>query len=236
MLRLVKNIFVFKKIKHINLENTQLTTESQKYIDQLNKINIKITFNNLKIRYQKKVYKFCLGGSTISGKTTYINTYINKSFYESRMSTIGEDRIFIQAPKPIDKKVTIFDTARWGGYFDSIIQNYLLNMDGVLLLFDLSSKNDFNELPHCLDMITDFYELEDFPVLLIGNKSDLKKEVLDEEIKQFQVKGNFIGYFEVSCKNLRNVNESLDFLINYLYEKEKKFPINDEDKNKKIKK
>ena len=30
MLRLTKNILVFKNIKHINLENTQITTESQK--------------------------------------------------------------------------------------------------------------------------------------------------------------------------------------------------------------
>ena len=235
MLRLVKNIFVFKKIKHINLENTQLTTESQKYIDQLNKINIKITFNNLKTKYQKEVYKLCLGGSTISGKTTYINTYKNKSFYESHLTTIGPDLFYLQAPKPIEKKVIIYDTARWGGKFDSIIRMNLLHSDGVLLLFDLSSKDDFNRIPHCLDMITDLYELEDFPVLLIGNKADLKKEVNDEEIEQFQVKGNFIGYFEVSCKNLRNVNESLDFLINYLYEKEKKFPIKDEVKNKKRK-
>ena len=116
------------------------------------------------------------------------------------------------------------------------MKGYLFNIDGVLLLFNLSYKNDFNELPHCLDMIIYFYELEDFPVLLIGNKSDLKKEVNEEEIKQFQIKENLIGYFEVSCKNLRNVNESLDFLINYLYEKEKKFPIKDEDKNKKRKK
>ena len=163
-------------------------------------------------------------------------TYRNKSFNESHFSTIGSDFFNFQAPKPINKKIDIWDTAGWGGRYDSIIQNYLLNMDGVLLLFDLSSKNDFNELPHCLDMITDFYELEDFPVLLIGNKSDLKKEVLDEEIKQFQVKGNFIGYFEVSCKNLRNVKESLEFLINYLYEKEKQFPVYDEGKNIKNKK
>ena len=161
---------------------------------------------------------------------------MNKSFHKLTISTIGLDKFNIQAPNPINKKIIIYDTARWGGKFDSIIRMNLLHSDGVLLLFDLSSKDDFNRLPHCLDMITDLYELEDFPVLLIGNKADLKKEVLDEEIKEFQIKGNFIGYFEVSCKNLRNVNESLDFLINYLYEKEKKFPIKDEVKNKKRKK
>ena len=78
MLRLTKNISVFKKLEHINLENTQLTTESQKYLEQIKKLNIKITLDKLKTKYQKKEYKICLGGSTISGKTTFIDTYINK--------------------------------------------------------------------------------------------------------------------------------------------------------------
>ena len=71
-------------------------------------------------------------------------------------------------------------------------RKYLSNSDAILLLFDLSRKEDFNELKKCLDMINDYYELEDFPVLLIGNKADLGKAVTDEEIKQFQEKEHFI--------------------------------------------
>ena len=74
-------------------------------------------------------------------------------------------------------------------------------------------------------MITEFHKMEDFPVLLIGNKSDLDIQVSEEEIKSFLEKEKFIGYFEVSCKTLKNVEESLKFMVNYIYEKEKKFPI-----------
>ena len=237
MLRLIKNISVFKKLEYIFLENTPITIKSQKYIEQLYKLNIITIINNSKNKYQNKAYKICLGGSTISGKTTYINTYMNKSFNELTVSTIGIDKFTIEAPKPIDKKVIVFDTARWGGIFDSIVQGKLINIDGVLLLFDLSNKDDFKALPHCLDMISEYYELEDFPILLIGNKSDLGKEITDEEIKQFQ-KDNFIGYFEVSCRHYLNVETSLNFMINFLYENEKKFPIylNNLDKNIKYKK
>ena len=90
------------------------------------------------------------------------------------------------------------------------------------MLFDLSEKKDFDNLPELLNMITEFHELEKFPVLLIWNKSDKDIKVNEEEIEKFLGKENFIEYFEVSCKTGKNVKESVDFMINYMYEKEKK--------------
>jgi len=55
-------------------------------------------------------------------------------------------------------------------YFDSTIKYHLRYNDGVLLLFDISSRDDFNGLNYCLSLITDYLELEDFPVLLIAKK------------------------------------------------------------------
>ena len=46
----------------------------------------------------------------------------------------------------------------------------------------------------------------------------------ENEIKKFLDKENFIGYFEVSCKTHKNVEESVDFMVNYIYKnKRKKF-------------
>ena len=103
------------------------------------------------------------------------------------------------------------------------------------MLFDLSQREDFDDnLPHCLKMITDYFELEELPVLLVGNKADLEKQVEQEEIDEILAKEKFIGYFEVSSKTLNNVEESGDFILDYICEKEKVFPYI-EDKNKKKK-
>ena len=85
-------------------------------------------------------------------------------------------------------------------------------------------------------MLTDYFELEEFPILLIGNKADLGKQVKQEEIDELLAKEKFIGYFEVSSKTLTNVEESKDFMLHYIYEKEKGFPIENTTKNKKGKK
>ena len=238
MFRLTKNIKTFKVIGIINLEGTNLTTYSKKYFELLEKQKIKIILNKdgLKPRIQKKIYKILLGGSTISGKTTYINSYLQKSFCESTLSSIGLDKIDLRHPKIESKKFTIFDTCRWNGRFDSFIQRYLYTADGVILLFDLSKKDDFDQLPYCLSLITDFYELEEFPVLLVGNKADLEKKVGDEDINQFVEKNKFIRYFEVSSKTLTNLDESINFMLEYIYEKDKVFPIDNTYQNVKRKK
>ena len=111
-----------------------------------------------------------------------------------------------------------------GGIFDSIIKGYLINSDGIILLFDISSEEDFKELPYFLEMISVFYELEEFPVLLIANKIDLERKINKEEIQEFLGKYKFIGFLEVSSKTLQNVDESANFMINYIYHKEKLFP------------
>ena len=107
---------------------------------------------------------------------------MGRSFCESTDSTISfdNDKYEFKNPKYEDKKCIVWDTTNWNGRYGFIIRHFLYSIDGVILLFDLSNKKDFEELPNCLEMITDYYELEEFPVLLIGNKSDLEKDIQKE--------------------------------------------------------
>ena len=210
---LTENISKFKKIKQINIEDNHLTSKSDKYLSQLEKKKIKII---LKIeKPYKDKYKILLGGSTIAGKTSYLLTYIYKTFTGGNLSTIGFD--FTDIKKINKTKFCLVDSSRWGGKYNWLISKKIIKADGVILMFDLSNKKDFDDLPRLLNMITEDHELENFPVLLIGNKSDLDIKVDENEIKKFLDKENFIGYFEVSCKAYKNVEESVDFMVNYIY-------------------
>ena len=235
MLRITKNISIFKNLESINLEQSKITTYSKKYFKQIETQNIKLILNkeNLKPRFRKNTYHILLGGTTISGKTTYLNSYLYKAFNEGYLTTIGIDH---QTKNLGNTKFKIWDSCAWKGRFDSVIVKYIFKTDGIILLFDLSQKQDFDNLPYCLKMFNDYYELEEFQVLLIGNKSDLKKEVKQEEIDEFLGKEKFIGYFEVSSKTLTKVEESGDFMLRYILEKEKAFPLEKTTKKKKEKK
>ena len=221
MIQLTNNISLFKNIELINLDNTKLTINCKKYFEQIQEKNIKIILNisYLKNSLEIKTYNIILGGSTISGKTTYLNSYTCKSFKHNTYSTIGFDIYLIKNPKNENMKFKVYDTCRWNDAYESIVLSILRIADGVILLFDISEKNDFNNLPHCLNMIQKNFNLKKFPVLLIGNKADLEKNVDKEEIENFVKINNLIGYFEVSSKNFLNVDESFNFMFNYLYEK-----------------
>ena len=168
----------------------------------------------------KNKYIIVLGGSTIAGKTAYFNSYLTKQFSQDMLSTIGCEKCLIKKIKTTE--INLWDTARWGGRFDGSVNIYIKNADGIILMFDLSSERDFYNLPQFLNMITEYHELKKIPILLIGNKSDLDIKVDEKEIEKFLDKENFIGYFEVSCKNYKNVEESVDFMVNYIYKKYKK--------------
>ena len=221
MIQLTNNISLFKNIELINLENTKITIKCKKYFEQIKKKNIKIKSNLSYPKYnylEKNIYKIILGGSTISGKTTYIKSYIN-NFPDENYNNIDKDYYLIKNPKYENMKFKIYDTCRWNGAFDSIVLHILQIADAVILLFDISDKNDFCGLHHCLNMIQKHFDLEKFPVLLVGNKADLEKKVDKEEIENFVKFNNLIGYFEVSSKTFLNVDDSFDFMFNYLYEK-----------------
>ena len=147
---------------------------------------------------------------------------MNADFDEYCSSTISPS--FTELSPSFDKnvKVDLWDSIRWNDRFDSLIKIFLYDIDGILLLFDVTLKNDFENLYNCLDLIKSYFDLETFPVLLIANKIDLfeRREVEEEDIKRFQKDNHLIGYFEVSCMENINIKESFDFLVDYIIKKE----------------
>ena len=139
----------------------------------------------------KNQFQIFLGGSTYSGKTTYLNTYFGIEFSNETTSSLGFEKRLI---KEINKnKYYLWDTSRWCETFYGIIIRQIKNKaDGVILMFDLSYRKDFDDLPSLLNLITECDELKNLPVLLIGNKSDLDIKVDENEIKKFLDKNNFI--------------------------------------------
>ena len=214
VLILTENISNFKKIKQISISQKNLSSVSKKYLTKLKQKDIKIIFTE---NEQKNEYNILLGGSTISGKTSYFESYFSKKFDLDICSTLrGENKLI----KEINNiKFYLHDCCYWGKRYNSLVMQNIELSDGIILLFDISKKSDFARLTEFVKMINEYYQLENFPVLLVGNKSDLDSEINEEEIRNFLEKEKFIKYFEVSCKTHKNVEESVNYMVNYIYEK-----------------
>lgn len=146
--------------------------------------------------------KIILIGDCGVGKTSIARTFVNDNFGEDYKSTLAIDffsKTFEKNSKII--KQQIWDTAGQER-FNGITKNYLRNIHGGFLVFDVSNRDSFNNIRKWYEMINKkniFY--------LIGNKIDSEnREVSKEEGKKLADELN-IPYYEVSSLTKYNLDE-----------------------------
>ena len=165
-----------------------------------------------------KIKVMTLGNYSV-GKTSFIQRVISNKFTYSHFSTIGYDYKFKDIILPNGEKVTIqfIDTAGQERFF-SIAKNMIKNADGIILIYDITKKQTFESISNWMENIRE-NKGENFPIILIGNKSDLEdeREISKEEgeAKANQLK---LHFFETSNKDGINIEKSVIQLINKIFE------------------
>ena len=127
-------------------------------------------------RYSSIDLKVVVLGVASVGKTSIINRYCNDSFREDSLSTIGAG-FFTHSIKINDTEVTLmlWDTAG-EERFRSVAPSLLRGSNGLVLVYDVTNVQSFNELEIYLEMFLDVVNVNAMsvmPVLLLGNKTDL---------------------------------------------------------------
>jgi Ras-related protein Rab-1A len=149
-------------------------------------------------------YKFLLIGDTFVGKSCLRKRYINKRYHNNLSSTIGID-FGIKTLRFENKTVKfhIWDTSG-NSVYHSTIQPYYKNTDCILLVFDISNHQTFDNLKTHMNYIKNLKY--DIPIILIGNKNDLKKDVNTIDINNFVQKNKIYKYITTSAKYNININ------------------------------
>ena len=164
-----------------------------------------------------------LGDSNV-GKTSIICRYIENKFYEVQISNIGINKSYKEITLKNGSKVKLYlvDTSGQEKY-RSTSKQYIKNADGVLFVFDLSSKDSFNNIKEWINIFNENNVYDTTPKFLIGNKKDLPREVEQNIIDLFSEEKN-IKYLETSAKDEKDntINELFQELGEQLYEKNKK--------------
>ena len=172
--------------------------------------------------------KIIILGSTKVGKTCLINQYFNKEFNDNPISTIGIDlqSKYFKFDNDI-VKINFIDTAGQER-FDSISSNYLKNVNGVLLVYDITNYDTFKKIDYWNNQIKN-YNKNKYSIVLIGNKIDLnnKRVVNFNDGKNLSKRIN-CKFFETSARNNINVDEVFETisLLTYKFCKENKLLFN----------
>ena len=145
-------------------------------------------------------YKLIFLGDQNVGKSSILNRFLNDTFVEEYQATIGLD--FQSKNVQIDNQdihLLLYDTAGQEK-FRSLIPMYTRDANIILLVYDITNKESFENLSLWLKDLTNI-NINEVIVCIVGNKIDLteKREVTNEEGQKFGEEHDFI-FQEVSAK------------------------------------
>ncbi len=121
------------------------------------------------------IFKIVLIGDGAVGKTTIRKRYLGEHFEPHYVITLGAD-FSIKETEIGNKKIKwqIWDLAGQPR-FDQIRPSYYQGAVGALVVYDITNKTSFENLPH---WISEFWSHaqngKPFPLIIIGNKIDLE--------------------------------------------------------------
>ena len=163
--------------------------------------------------------KVILIGESGTGKTSLINATMGLKFKESVESTTTNS--FSSKTVTIDNKdyvLNLWDTIGQEK-FRALTKIFIKDSKIVILVYDITRKESFNELNYWLKMIQDI--LGEEPILgICGNKSDLfvREQVKEEEVKKYSEEKQ-TPFKLTSAKNPLSFNKFLEDLVKKYLEK-----------------
>lgn len=156
--------------------------------------------------------KLFLVGATGSGKTSILKASADGDRFSTYCEqTSGVDYRIIRSQNSQNKwiKLHVWEAAG-NRRFRNIVASYLVTTNHFAFVFDLSNRNSFEELNEWLQ-ITRWAPDSNMFGVLVGNKSDLTREVLEDEALKFVATFGLHGYIEVSAKKGTNLMEMFKF-------------------------
>ena len=159
------------------------------------------------------LFRICLLGDAGVGKTSILTRFCDNTFKENYNNTIGVDfRLVTLKYKDIISKIHLWDTAGQER-FKSLTVNYLHNSHGFLFIYDITSKNSFDNIINWINLS---FENNKNSVInfLIGNKCDQNssRKVEESEAQQFAKDKNLI-YLETSAKSDENIQKLFYYCV-----------------------
>ncbi len=151
--------------------------------------------------------KLIIIGDSGVGKTCFLMRFADDTFTTSHISTIGID--FKIKPITIDGKtikLQIWDTAGQDR-FRTITQTYYKGAMGVILAYDCTDENSFNNVRNWVKQL-EAHATPGVAKVLIGNKSDSANKKIDTARGKALADEYKMGFFETSAKNNINVKET----------------------------
>ena len=230
-----------KEIIKIN-QNTELEP-NQKESEQNQNQNIPIekeeeninkTNSDIELNITTYPLKLVFLGNSNVGKTSIIQRFIEDKFEQNKIATnsLAYSNKKIKTDPFTELKMYIWDTAGQER-FRSLTRGYLRESDGIFLVFDLSDKQSFDDITFWLNEVNSSdVDKKMCVIMLVGNKLDSEKKVIDKETANKYAEENKMKYLEVSAKDGINIFSMFEIMGDSCVKKIQEEINNDSNSNK----
>ena len=164
-------------------------------------------------------YKILILGDSKVGKSCFLTRYADNTYHEDYLSTIGMDYKIknYELENGNIIKLYIWDTAGQDR-FRSITSNYYKGADGIILIYDITKQETFNNVRNWITSIK-----EEAPakvvLILVGNKVDDEKNRAVQQSEGEKIADEYnLPFLECSAKSDINVTETFDVLVKKIVE------------------
>ena len=141
-------------------------------------------------------YKIVMVGDFGVGKTSLVRRFVENSFSEEYLSTIG---VTISKKNIENATIMIWDV-EGQTEFKPIFKQYLLGSKGFIIVADLTRDATITSIKKHLELCHDI--VPNAPVSIALNKADLKDNLLEEEMQKIRTLSPFIvDVLKKSAKN-----------------------------------
>ena len=168
------------------------------------------------MNYDKSCQILLIGDSLV-GKTCLIQRYVNGTFKDDYITTVGLDyHTKLEIINNLNVSVKLWDTAGQER-FKALTASFFRNAEGVVIAYDVTNSESFDNLKFWISSIkTNLFEKNIFiPIIIIGNKIDLEDmREISKDVASTFAKENKFKYFETSAKTGEGVDEAFRDLVN----------------------
>ena len=168
------------------------------------------------------VFKVIVIGDGSVGKTTLLKQYVEHQFETEYIPTVGVN-ILKEQIQVGDKNVNLmlWDIAGQPQFY-LLHKVYYNGANGVILMFDLTNSPSFTNINNWYNELVK-YGLENVPIIMCGNKSDLKgdRKIIKPMAHSKMEQLGLPAYFETSALEGTNVKVAFNKIIELMMNRKK---------------